>query len=69
MKMPIETMNPGRILGVIVGIIILVAVFALPFLNLPSEFGITSPSLYGIASFLLGNLGTTRQADVQRCFR
>jgi hypothetical protein len=63
--MSCEKMNPGRILGVIAGIIILIAVFALPFLSLPSDLGITSPSLYGIASSFLGSLGLIQQSGNQ----
>lgn len=57
-------MNPGRILGIIVGIVILVAVFALPFLNVPSELT-SSPTLFGLASFFLGNLGLIQQSGSQ----
>jgi len=53
-------MNPGRILGVIAGIIILVAVFALPF------WGATeSPTLYGSVGPLLEDLGAIQQSGDQ----
>ena len=51
-------MNPGRILGVIAGIVILVAVFILP-------FGPMGPSLFGIANPLLGNLSLIQQSGNQ----
>jgi len=57
-------MNPGRILGIIAGIIILVAVFALPFLSVPSELT-SSPTLFGLAGFIMGNLGLIQESGSQ----
>jgi len=52
-------MNPGRILGLIAGIIILVAAFALPF----GQMG--GPTLFGMVSPLFGNLGAIQQSGNQ----
>lgn len=51
-------MNPGRILGMIAGIIILVAAFALP-------FGQTGGTLFGEVSPLFGNLSSIQQSGDQ----
>jgi len=53
-------MNPGRILGVIMGIMILLAVLVLPFSSEPG-----SPSLYGIVNPLFSRLGEIQQSGDQ----
>jgi len=53
-------MNPGRILGLLAGIVILVAVFALPF-----GPAMDSPTLYGSVRPLLENLGAIQQSGDQ----
>jgi len=52
-------MNPGRILGIVAGIIILVAAFALPFGQ------IDGTTFFGIVGPLFGNLGVIQQSGDQ----
>lgn len=52
-------MNPGRILGIVAGIIILVAAFTLPFGQMDGA------TFFGIVSPLFGNLGVIQQSGDQ----
>ena len=49
-------MHPGRILGIVMGIAILAAIFILPFFNFPFTSGPNSLSLFGRVSPILSDI-------------